>query len=166
MAAVTIGWIVAPPADRSAAIRQAVVLAAVGVAPDLDLLIDRHSQETHSVGAAVIAASVAALRRWPVASDRLRIWVAVFAAWLSHPLLDTIALDTSPPLGVMLLWPFEWTHYQTGWSIFAPISRRYWLPNFVPHNLMAVAREIAILGPLAAAAWWMRVGAARRRQYV
>ena len=165
MAAVTIGWILAPPADRSAAIRQAVVLAAVGVAPDLDLLINRHSAETHSIGAAVVAASVAALRRWPIAADRARVWLTVFAAWLSHPLLDTVALDTSPPLGVMLFWPFEWGHHQTGWSIFAPISRRYWLPDFVPHNLMALARELLLLGPIAAAAWWWRrVERARPRQ--
>ena len=51
---------------------QAATLVAVGVAPDLDLLCGRHSAETHSVGAAVIVASIAAWRRWPVAASERR----------------------------------------------------------------------------------------------
>jgi len=36
------------------------------------------------------------------------------------------------------------------------ISRRYWLPGFIQHNLLAIAREVAILAPIAALLWWRR----------
>ena len=45
---------------------------------DLDLLIGRHSAETHSLGAALIVAAIAAWQRWPVARRRWRIGLAVF----------------------------------------------------------------------------------------
>jgi len=136
--------------------RQAGILALVSVAPDLDLLIGRHSMETHSVGAAVLVAAFAAWRRWPVAGNRWTIFAAVGLAWLSHPLFDLMAPDTSPPLGVMLFWPFSSAFVYPDLSIFAPISRRYWLDGFVAHNLGAVAREIAILLPIAAGTWYLR----------
>lgn len=136
--------------------RQIVLLIGIGLAPDLDLLWGRHSQETHSVGAAVMVATVAAWQRWPVASSRWRIWLAVCAAWLAHPLLDALALDTSPPLGIMAFWPLSGEHYQTGLSVFGPISRRYWLDTFWTTNLTSIAREVAILVPVVAAVWWTR----------
>lgn len=158
MAALAAGWGIAGLASVGRERwTQVAILLAIGIAPDLDLLWDRHSRETHSIGAAVIVATVAAWQRWPVASTRLRIWLAVCAAWLAHPLLDALALDTSVPLGVMAFWPFSQEHYQTGLSVFGPISRRYWLDTFWPTNLTSIAREIAILAPIAAAIWWSRV---------
>jgi membrane-bound metal-dependent hydrolase YbcI (DUF457 family) len=131
LAAIAVGLGVAGPApDAAAAWRRIAILAAIGMAPDLDLLIGRHSRETHSLGAAAIVASLAAALRWPVATSRLRIWCTVALAWLSHPLLDALALDTSPPLGVMALWPFTRTHYQTGLSLFGPIARSVRQPGF------------------------------------
>ncbi|MEZ5318882.1 MAG: metal-dependent hydrolase [Vicinamibacterales bacterium] len=160
MAAVAVGLAVSPAAGpaRADRWRQAAVLAAAGVAPDLDLLVGRHSMETHSVGAAILVASIAAWRLWPAGPTRTRIWLAMFAAWMSHPICDALSLDTSPPLGVMILWPFDAGHYQTGWSLFAAISRRYWLPEFVWHNALAVVREIVILAPAVAfVVWWRRL---------
>jgi len=148
---------VAPPAaDRGAWWRQAATFAAVGVAPDLDLLIGRHSMETHSIGAAVAVALVAAWWRWPVARDRWHIWLAVCLAWMSHPVADALAPDTSPPIGVMLLWPFSADFYNSGIHVFAPISRRWWLPGFTLNNVLAVVRELLILGPVLALLAWRR----------
>lgn len=135
---------------------QIALLIAIGAAPDLDLLWGRHSRETHSVGAAIIVASLAAWQRWPVASTRWRIWFAVCAAWLTHPLLDALARDTSVPLGIMAFWPWSQEHYQTGLSVFGPISRRYWLDTFWPTNLTSIAREVVILAPIVAVVWWRR----------
>lgn len=150
-----VGWGVAGVATgRPAALRQAAIFAAIGIAPDLDLLIDRHSLETHSLGAAVIAASVAAWQRWPVASSRVTIWCAVLVAWLSHPLCDAISVDTSPPLGVMAFWPFTADDVYTGLNVFGPISRRYWSDDFWWINLTSLAREVAILLPVAVGSWW------------
>ncbi len=157
LAALAAGWSVAGVmALGHARWKQVAILVAIGMAPDLDLLWGRHSRETHSIGAAVIVATVAAWQRWPVASTRARIWLAVCAAWLVHPLLDALALDTSVPLGVMALWPFSPEHYQTGLSVFGPISRRYWLDTFWPTNLASIARELAILMPVVVLVWWTR----------
>lgn len=129
------------------------MLAAVGIAPDLDLLIGRHSGETHSVGAALLVATAAAMRRWPVARLRWKTWLAVFLAWMVHPLLDALAPDGTAPFGVMLLWPFSRDYVQFAFTPFLPISRRYWLDGFVVHTLTAVAREVLILAPAVAFAW-------------
>jgi hypothetical protein len=77
-----------------------------------------------------------------------RIALGVAAAWGSHILLDWVGSDTSPPIGIMALWPFDSGYYQSSLSIFDAISRRYWLPDqFVIGNLRATFKEILILGP-------------------
>jgi membrane-bound metal-dependent hydrolase YbcI (DUF457 family) len=154
---VAAGWSVVGIAATTAGWwRQVAILVAIGIAPDLDLLWGRHSQETHSLGAAVLVASLAAWQRWPVASSRLVIWCAVAAAWLSHPVLDMLGSDTSIPIGVMALWPFSSGHYTTGIEWFGPISRRYWLDSFWTINLTSIAKEVVILAPVAAGVWWGR----------
>ena len=136
--------------------RQVAILVAVGIAPDIDLLWGRHSRETHSVGAALIVAAVAAWQHWPVASTRLRVFLAVLLAWFSHPMLDAFSSDTSIPIGVQLWWPLSLDFYSTGLDWFGPISRRYWLDNFWTINLTSIAREIAFLAPVAGAVAWFR----------
>jgi inner membrane protein len=153
------GWSAARPSTgRRALAVQVAILAALGCAPDLDLLIHRHSRETHSIGAAVIAASIAAWRQWPIAETRGRIWLAAFLAWVSHPILDMLSLDTSIPLGVMFLWPFSRDHMQTGLNIFSSIYRNYHESGFLLHNALAALREFAIVAPVTAFVWWRRRG--------
>ena len=78
--------------------------------PDVDLLFkfvdgaNHHSNETHSLGFALLAAVAAAL------AFRLSGWrrplilaLAVGLAWSSHVLLDVLNLDTHPPIGVLAL---------------------------------------------------------------
>jgi membrane-bound metal-dependent hydrolase YbcI (DUF457 family) len=155
LAAVAAGWLVATPAlSRRELVIQSATLAAIGVMPDLDLLIDRHSAETHSVGVAAIVASIAALAMLPVARTRMRIWLAVFLAWMTHPLLDAFTADNSVPVGIMVWWPFSSAHYHTGMVVFDSIYRRWWLPGFFEHNAIAALKELVILGPVAGLAWW------------
>lgn len=157
LGAIAVGWALSPRVEtRRAAIVSTAIFAAIGVAPDLDLLIGRHSRETHSLGAAAVLAAVAAWRRWPIGSTRRQIFVAAFLAWFSHPLLDALGSDTAPPLGVMALWPFSTAHFQFGWSVFAPISRSWWSVPAMLRNVLAVAREVAILGPVVFLAAWAR----------
>jgi len=132
------------------------LLAGIGIAPDLDLLIGRHSKETHSIGAAVIAAGVAALVRLPIASSRVRIFAAAWAAWLSHPLLDMMGDDSSPPFGVMTWWPFSTAHFTLPLSLFPSIYRQWREPGFAAHNLGAIAVELAVLVPVVLTVWWLR----------
>ena len=136
----------------------AVLLCAIaGAAPDVDFLWGRHNQETHSLGAAIIAGLVVlAWKRQP------RLAIAVTCAWASHVLFDWLGSDTTPPLGVTALWPVSNDYYFSNAFFFEAISRRYWLDNFISHNLWAVAREILILGPVFAVATALRSRAQRR----
>jgi hypothetical protein len=133
------------------------------MAPDLDLLIGRHSQETHSLGAATIVATVAAWRRWPIAPTPARIWVAAFVAWISHPLFDASSFDLGPPIGVMLFWPFSVEHWHSGINVFGAIERHWDHAGFFRQNAISFAREMAILLPITAGVWWARRRPLRER---
>ena len=74
--------------------------------------------------------------------------MAVGCAYASHTLLDWLGSDSSPPIGIMALWPFSRDHYESQLHVFMAISRRYWLPEFWIGNLVALARELAILLPI------------------
>jgi hypothetical protein len=78
----------------------------------------------------------------------LRVSVACLLAVGTHVLFDWLGSDDFPPLGVMALWPFTSAFYFADAYVFATISRRYQLPGFAEHNLLAVLREIAILLPV------------------
>jgi hypothetical protein len=133
------------------------LVVAAAVAPDLDFAWGRHNQETHSLGAAIIAGLIVlAWKRQP------RLAIAVMLAWTSHVLFDWLGSDTTPPLGVMALWPLSNAYYFADAFIFEAISRRYWLDNFITHNLWAVASEVLILGPILAAVMALRWRARRR----
>ena len=148
---------VARPASSPRALAwQAGTLGLIGAAPDLDLLIGRHSAETHSVGAAALVATVAAVTRWPVDPSRMRIWLAVFLAWSSHPLLDALSPDTKPPIGVMAFWPFTRDYFNTGLPVFLPISRTCCTMQMVLENTWAMVRETLTLGPVLGGVWWIR----------
>ena len=161
LAGVAAAWLTGgrAPAGRAAARpplgREAAFFAAVAIAPDLDLLFGTHSTYTHSIGAVLI---VVALTTAVVGLGHWRVALGVGAAWGSHLLLDWLGSDTSAPIGIMALWPFDSGYYQSSLSIFDAISRRYWLPEqFIFGNLRAAFKEIIILGPLFVAAYlWRR----------
>jgi len=133
--------------------RTLLLASAAAVAPDLDFLWGRHNMETHSLGAAVLAALAVLL--W-TRGRAVRLAAIVGLAWTSHVLFDWLGSDTTPPLGVMALWPLSNTFYFADAFMFDAISRRTYLPNFWSHNLWAVVKEAALLGPLAALAAWGR----------
>ena len=134
---------------------EALLFGAVAAAPDLDLLAGSHSTYTHSIGATLIVLVVARLLLGP---GHGRLVLATAGAYASHVLLDWLGSDTSPPIGIMALWPFTGGYYQSSLNLFDAISRRYWLPDeFIVGNMKAALKEILILGPLAwAACRWGR----------
>ncbi len=132
--------------------RQAVVFGALGAMADLDFLIDRHNYESHSVGAAVLVAAIA----WLITRGRLRWALAAAAAYGSHIVLDWLGSDTVPPIGVMALWPFSGDFYQSDRHWFMAIWREVGRAGFVAHNLQAVLREVALLGPFVGLIWRWR----------
>jgi inner membrane protein len=153
--------IATPGATARARWIQIAAFAAIGMTPDLDLLIGRHRLESHSIGTAVIAGAIAALLGWRLGRSPGQVFLAVAAAWFSHAVLDYLGADTSPPHGVMIWWPFSSTFHYAGLTIMLPISRRWWLPGTVSHNLLAALREVVLLGPLVAAVCWVRTGTRR-----
>lgn len=135
------GWGAAPRRDLAGA----AILAAVSLAPDLDLLplFQSHRGPSHSVGAAALAGAIA----WVI--TRRPSWAAaVSLSWASHVLLDWMSNDTRPPVGVMALWPFTRDSYKAGFEIFPAVSRRYWLAEFWYYNAKAAAVELLVMLPL------------------
>jgi membrane-bound metal-dependent hydrolase YbcI (DUF457 family) len=135
-------WTVAPRRNWEAA----AILAAVAIAPDLDLIVGDHRGISHSLGAACAAGAMA----W-ILTRRSRWGAAIALAWASHVLLDWLSNDTRPPIGVMALWPLTHDYYKASIEIFPAVSRRYWTARFWIYNTKAAAVEIAVLGPIAAA---------------
>ena len=143
-------WPLVPERTR----RAAAIVAAVAIAPDLDLLVGTHRGASHSLGAAFIAGAVMAIvaRR-----DRLRWGCGVGVAWASHVLLDWLSNDTRPPVGIMALWPLNHDYYKAAIEIFPPVSRKYWETRFWRYNAHALAVEVPLMGAIAAMAmWWGR----------
>jgi membrane-bound metal-dependent hydrolase YbcI (DUF457 family) len=143
-------WPLVPERTR----RAAAIVAAVAIAPDLDLLVGTHRGPSHSLGAALIAGLVTAIvaRR-----DRLRWAAGVSAAWASHVLLDWLSNDTRPPIGIMALWPLHHDYYKAAIEIFPPVSRKYWESRFWRYNAHALVVEVLLLLPVTAAVvWWKR----------
>ncbi len=151
-----VGLILARPGRLEAwglGLGQLGVLAVVACLPDLDFLWGRHNMETHSLGAAVLAGL--AVLAWTRGRNP-RLALAVTLAWSTHVLFDWLGSDDTPPLGVMALWPIASTFYFADAFVFEPISRRYWLPSFISHNLYAVVKEVVLLAPVAAVLFYLR----------
>jgi inner membrane protein len=120
-----------PPAQRR---QGALVGAALGTVPDLDVLVDygdpvanftMHRGFSHSlvVLALVAFALWAVLRRWwPTVREAPRRWLAaIFLALFTHPLLDA-----HTAYGTQLFWPSAWT--PASWATLFIIDPLYTLP--------------------------------------
>jgi hypothetical protein len=116
--------------------------AGLGMLPDVDLLLTAHRGPTHSMAAALIV-GLAALGL----TRRGRLGLAAAAAYATHPLLDWLGSDTSPPIGIMALWPLSQAYFQSDVHLFSAISRRYWMAGFWEHNLRAIGWELVVLLP-------------------
>ena len=149
------------PADELASRRRTAITVGCALAPDLDFgwkLLDgvnHHQAQGHSIGvgfALALAVTLAAAGRVP------RPWglgLAALLGWSSHLLLDLLNVDTSPPIGLMALWPFSHAYYKSPWPLFLDIGRTLnW--RTVRHVTVAVAWEVAILCPVLIAAWRVR----------
>ena len=158
LAGAAVGWALAGPAGGPG--QQTLrhlwhhggLFALLAIAPDTDLLLFAvHRGPSHSLtAAAVVGLAVATL-----AGKRLGL--AAGAAYASHVGLDWLGTDTSPPIGLMALWPFTREYYESSLHLFHAISRRYWSPQFWEQNLRAVGWELLILLPPAGLVLWLRL---------
>lgn len=136
--------------------RDVAILAICASAPDLDLVlrlfdgVNHHRGASHSLGAAgLVFVATLLLRR---AGVRLPGSVLMGGAWASHVVLDYLGVDTSPPFGEMALWPFRDAFFISPVSVFLDIPRSF-TAAAIRHNLVALAIEVAVLGPVAWLAW-------------
>lgn len=137
-----------------------LVCAALAIVPDLDLLLRGHRMMTHGVGAAVLVGLLAAAIAAHASLSVLRVAVMCAVAYGTHLLLDWLAVDTFWPYGIQLLWPFSQTWFISGWDLFAQTERSHLMTlPAIRQNVAAIAREIAILGPLVVLLWRLRATA-------
>ena len=160
LAGAAAGWLIQAPrqiggrVDARRLLRHAALFGGIAVLPDLDLLWGSHSGPTHGLGAALLAGLVAWVAVRAVGFGGVpgwRIGLAVAAAYASHTLLDWLGRDSSPPIGIMALWPVSDAYFESDLHVFMAISRRYWREGFVAQNVAAVTREVLILAPILAA---------------
>jgi inner membrane protein len=109
--------------------------------------------ETHSIGFALLL-GVATLVWRPSAMVALACALAVS----THVLFDWLGSDDRAPFGVMALWPFTSEFFYADVWLFGAISRHYWRSDFLSQNVLAVLRELVILGPFVAILWFYRRG--------
>ena len=165
LAGLATGWLIRGNRfnDRNGR-REALLFAGLGTLADFDLLFGMHSGPTHGIGAAVLAGAFAWLPSMATtARARMVLVVACVLAYASHTVLDWLGSDTSPPIGIMALWPFSREYYESSLHVFMAVSRRIWQPErFWMQNLIALARELLILVPPLVVIGWLR----RARKHV
>ena len=148
-------------------LRRIAVATGAGLAPDLDLLVrfidgrNHHQAESHSVGSALLAGlavwGLGRLCAWPRPGA---LGLLAFGGWVSHVVLDYLGRDTHPPIGIMALWPLSQGYYKFPWPLFMDIGRTLtW--DAVVHNTLAVAWEMALLGPVVLLLWRQRAPSTR-----
>lgn len=156
-------WRVAP--ESASRFRRAgggltLICAALGAAPDLDVLFGAHRTFTHSLGAVLFvwlfAAALAANAERPI----VRVSLMCAAAFGTHLLLDVLGVDRVPPRGIEILWPLNHESYISGIDVFRQTVReRFLTAPSILQNLKAIVQEFAILGPTLVALWLVRVKA-------
>jgi hypothetical protein len=82
------------------------------------------------------------------------------AGWLSHLVLDYLGKDTHPPIGIPAFWPLSGGYYKCPIPLFMDIGRTLtW--EAVVHNSLALAWEVALLGPAVLLLWRLRTSSPR-----
>jgi inner membrane protein len=145
----------------------------LAVLPDLDLASQTHRSFSHSIGAVIVVTIIAgAVTGWVTrrtghrTSSGLsiaRVAAMCGLAYATHVLLDWLAVDTRPPLGLQALWPFSQEYFLSGANLFARTERRALLSTTtIRTNLTAFVSELAIMLPIVLLLWLVRVKALAR----
>ena len=159
-------WRIAP-ADacwyRKAGDGLTVVCLALAAIPDADLLTSSHRTFSHSISSVVVVALVAAVAAAWAHRPVVRIAGMSGAAYASHLFLDWLGVDTTPPEGIQVFWPFAHAWFISGFDLFRATEREnlfsaqaFWT------NVLAVTQEIVLLAPVLVALWLVRVKALSR----
>ena len=151
--------------------RDLVMFSLLAQVPDLDfipgILVGRpdayHHGISHSLGACLLLGLITGLWGWRKKADpadpawprALRWGIMGFLVVFSHLILDALNLDTRPPHGLPLWWPFT-SRYYLFYPLLPDIWREApWWPT-IKHNLWAVCLEVLFLAPFTTLALWLR----------
>jgi membrane-bound metal-dependent hydrolase YbcI (DUF457 family) len=136
--------------------RQAPWWALIACAPDLDVLpgaavgqLGRfHHDASHSLAAAGLVA-LTTLAFVTYRRGRPALWTAavVFVLYASHSALDYVTVDTGPPIGIPLLWPWSQQTFQAPWPLLPNVQHTR-APLVSVHNALLMVRETLIFAPL------------------
>jgi membrane-bound metal-dependent hydrolase YbcI (DUF457 family) len=141
------------------------VLAALAALPDLDLIYPpMHRAVTHSLGSVILITIMGTVvTGWVTGRRSTGFGLLCGIAWGSHLLLDWLGVDPNPPSGIKALWPFSDGWFISSLQIFPGTERRqlFTVAAFAT-NLYAIALEAAILAPVVAALWALRLARSRR----
>jgi inner membrane protein len=143
--------------------RRAAIVAGAALAPDLDLAFrfvdgrNHHGNETHSLGAALLAAILALglAAFWRVRRPQVMA-LSIGLAWSTHVLLDYLNVDTHPPIGILALWPLSLAYFKFPFPIFLDVGRTLDLGT-IRHNALAATWESVVLLPVLVWAWRFRI---------
>jgi membrane-bound metal-dependent hydrolase YbcI (DUF457 family) len=153
-----------PGALPPAVSRVALTCACLAALPDIDLLLPiAHRTITHSLTAVAVLGLLMIIAAGVTGKVTVKIVLTYMAAYASHLLLDWLQTDPTPPFGIQLLWPFSSAWFISGWSVFRATERRHFLEvATMKRNAVAMVQELAILAPVMAALWLVRVKALAR----
>src|SRR5579872_6094402 len=159
-------WRFAPPGTsrfKRAGGALTLFSAALAAAPDLDLLFNRHRTVTHSVGAVLVVALLAAVFAATASLPIGRVTLMCASAYATHLLLDWLGADSTPPYGIQALWPISKAWYISNLDLFPETVRRLpFAPSTLRQNALTVAQELAILSPFTLGVWLVRVKTSAR----
>ncbi|HEV8347592.1 MAG TPA: metal-dependent hydrolase [Vicinamibacterales bacterium] len=142
-----------------------LICAGLAIVPDVDLVLlpfnpQSHRTFTHSIGAVLFVAALAAATAAHVRRPIARVALMCAAAYATHPLLDWLGVDNFPPRGIQLLWPFSHAWFISDLELFPQTARRQIFTGpIIQLNLLAAAQEIAMVLPILVALWLVRVKA-------
>jgi len=188
LAGVAVAWSADIATRRQSPPRLVATCAALAALPDVDLVVRRyHRTWSHSVTAVLVVTIVAAavtgrvthlraarfagrarFRASPFGAQdggraRWRTALVCGGAYASHLLLDWLGVDTWPPYGLQILWPFSDRWFISGWDIFRQTARdRFFTAPVIRNNVLALVQEAAILLPIVAVLWLVREKTAAR----
>ena len=153
------------PVRHRAGTSLAFAAAVFAIAPDFDFIYPPiHRMMSHSISAAIAATVCAFVVAHRTKQERPWLMSMVCGlAYASHLALDWLGVDTKEPAGIQLLWPFSDAWFISSWNLFqATVLVTFFERSTMIANLLAVLRELAILGPLAWGAWLLRARPAGR----
>jgi inner membrane protein len=130
--------------------------------PDVDILpgylLGRpnlfHHGISHSIGLAILVGLMSmGVALWRKRRDVARVFCIAFGLYFGHVLLDILIVDTTPPYGVQLLWPFSRRYFISPILIFPMVYKTDTSGTFLRSllhvgNLRLIGVELLYFGPL------------------